>query len=110
MKLNLAERLTLLDMLPKEESLVMMKIMHNLRMDLSLSEGEMDETGLRMIPVPGNPEIGQWVWDNEGIPKDVNIGYKARGAIVALLEALDTNGKIEERHLSLCEKFGVGED
>ena len=110
MLLTLAERLTLLDMLPTEESLVMMKIMHNLRMDLALSEGEMEETGLRMEPIPGDPNRGRWAWDDEGIPKEVAIGAKAQGAIVDLLEALDTNKKIEERHFTLCEKFGVGED
>ena len=110
MLLTLLERLTLMDMLPAQESLVLMKIMHNLRMDLALSEGEIAETGLRTEPLPGQPDRVQYVWDNLGTDKEVPVGAKAQGAVVDLLEALDKDKKIEERHFSLCEKFGVGED
>jgi len=112
MLLDLAERLTVMDMLPNEDSLVMMKIMHNLRMDLAPTDDEVTLVNLRLEPIPGMPDRASYLWEkeNEFPPIDVKMGVKAQAAIVLLLEALDTGKKIQPRHFTLCEKFGIGED
>ena len=101
MKLTVLERMTLLGALPKAENYLTMKIVFDLKNDLSLSEAEM-----KKLKVVQKGDVMQWddKLDDKD-PKDVPIGEKATDIIVGALKELDKEKKIEARHMSLFEKF-----
>jgi len=115
MLLNVTERLTLLQALPKEGNFITLKIVRKLREDLSFTEDEhikfnitgsgkeyMDENGKKSIVPPG-----QIRFKNE--EAEIQIGKKATEIIVECLGKLDKQNKLTEAHYSLYEKF-IGDE
>lgn len=99
MNLNVKERLMLLGLLPNEGNFANLKIIRKLQEDLSFSEEEHQEFGLK------ETEQGvEWVTaaDRE---KEVEIGLKASEIIADALKDLDRKNKLQVDHISLFEKF-----
>ena len=103
MELTILERLTLLQLLPGEGSLTTIRIVRKLRESLSMTEEEIVEHEVVQSP------SGQVAWQNDRA-RPIEFGATAREIAVTALEALDTAGKVEDRHLSLFDKFGIGID
>lgn len=102
MELSVAERLLLLGLLPKEGDITTVRIVHDLRRELSFTEEEHAALGVTI-------EDGRIHWDGAAeAPRDVPIGGKAQALIVSALEDLSDNGKLTEQHLGLYEKFVEG--
>lgn len=101
MKLTVLERVTLLQVLPGASNHLTMRIVGDLKMELSLSEAEM-----KKLKVVQTGDTFQWddKIDSKN-PKDVPIGLKATEVIVEALKELDKEKKVEARHMSLFEKF-----
>ena len=99
MELTVLERLTLLAILPPEGNLRTMRVVHELRQELALTQEEIKEFGVR-------EEGQQIVWD-EAKAKAVEI--KAGGIrteiITKALRELNEKEKLTPQHLTLCEKF-----
>ena len=99
MKLNVLDRLLLLNISPNEANFVTLKIVRDLRNELSFSEGEhkkykfVEDQGR----VTWNPAAEQF--------KEVHIGEKANDIVVEALEKLDKDKKLTLEHMSLFEKF-----
>jgi hypothetical protein len=115
MELTVMERLILLGALPAEGNLTTLRIVRQLREALSFSEEE--HAALRFVNLneqgkpaqPGEP-VARMVWDQKGIvAKEIELGAKAQALIVETLEGLDKDGKLTADHLSLCDKFKIGE-
>lgn len=107
MILEVYERLTLLDLLPKEDTYAGMKSIRRAREVLSLNQEEMtaldfkatpDESGQRMN-IYLNPEKA--VNAARDIPLDEYITNKIR----TTLAELEKKGKIDDKTFSLFEKF-----
>jgi hypothetical protein len=97
MKLHVLERITLMQILPKEGNYVTFKIMNQLKLALTFNEKEYKEFG--MVEKDG---LIHW---KKSIPKEIEIGEKAKEIIkIALLE-IDKAGKLTEVTFSLYEKF-----
>ena len=103
MKLAIGERLMLLNLLPPEGDLTSIKIVRRLREALSFNEDELEEYEIKVL------DGGRISW-NSTAEKDVEIRAKARSLIVGALHKLDDDGKVTEQHLSLFDKFELGED
>jgi hypothetical protein len=108
MLLSVHERLILLGVIqlgaPKSGNLLTMRIVHDLQMELSFTEGERAEKKLE-IREDGN---ATWV---ESVKKDINIGLIATDIIKkGLTEALpqwDAAEALEIPHISLFKRFEV---
>jgi hypothetical protein len=101
MELNIAERLTLLGILPKEGNFVTLKILRQLREELSFSEEEMKKYTIKQ-------DGEQITWDSvkdKAEPKDVKVGGEATSIIVKVLQELDKAEKLSGNHITLYEKF-----
>ncbi len=99
MKLNVPERLTLLQVVPKEGSFLTLKIVRDLTSTLAMNDEEFKEFGITQ-------DGDQIKWNLKGLQeKEVEIGEKATDIIVEALKKLDQDKKLEQRHLSLYEKF-----
>ena len=99
MKLKVSERILLLSVLPKEANYVTMKVLDNLRMNLSYTEEELKKWD---IDVNRETEMVSWKEDGE---TDIPIGETATGIIVDELRKLDTQHKINSRTMPIYEKF-----
>ena len=103
-KLTILERLLLLGILPPTGDLMTIRIVRKLRESLSFTEEELVTHNVEQH------ENGQVTWTEVGEPKEIELGAKAMDAVVKALEKLDKDGKVEEKHLTLFEKFGLVED
>lgn len=103
MELTILERLTLLSALPPTGNIATIRIVRNLREKLSLNEAEYKEHEVNEL---GG---GQVTWKNDR-EHTIEFGAKAREIAVEALEKLDKDGQVEERHISLFDKFGIGLD
>ena len=101
MKLTVLERIALLGVLPAEGDFVTLKIVRELRENLSFDEAEVKQLKVKQ-------EGQQITWEaGAETPggKEVKIGEKATDVIVAALKKLNSDKKLTDQHFSLYEKF-----
>ena len=102
-KLGVRDRLVLLGSLPPEGNLATIRIVRELRENLSFSEAE--HADLQMVEADG-----QLRWKEGAIPdRAIEIGAKGQEIIRSALSKLDAEDKIREEHLDLCDLFEIGE-
>lgn len=95
------ERIQLLSVLPAEGNAVTLRIVSDLRRDLSFSEKELKDGEIKT-----DPENNRVMWNNNAdVVKDVKVGDTARGVIVDAMKKLDTEKKLNLALLPLYEKF-----
>ena len=105
MKLNLLERITLLNILPQEADYVTLKILNKLKETLSPSEDEFKEFEIEPVMDESGAQTGT-KWNEKGIEeRELEIGEKATDMIVGALKKLDTEKKLTNQHYSIYEKF-----
>lgn len=100
--LTILERIMLGNSLPREGSIITLKLIRGLKEKLSFSEEEMKvskmtemETGTR--------------WDSDHDPmKQFDLGERTMGLIVDALKLLDQQKRLTEQHVSLYEKLVSG--
>lgn len=121
MLLTVFERLILLNVLPKEGDFTTLKIVRQLREDLSWTEEEhaalqfhtkCRDCGHRMeltdqaCPECGGGQDGQIHWITKAAQDaEIPIGEKATDIIVATLKALDEQKSLRDEHFTLYERF-----
>lgn len=105
MRLNIKERLLLLNILPKETNFITLKIVKNLQEALSFTEEEIKNFDLR------NEEFNGQVltkWNAEiDTNTDITIGEKANEIITISLKKLDEEKKLTMDFIDLFEKFTI---
>jgi len=99
MILTVAERIKLLSLLPTAGDYATLKILHQLRMSMSLTEDEFKKWG-----IVNDPEK-QMVFFEENGEAEIPIGEKATGIIVDKLRELDKQGELDIEAVSVYEKF-----
>jgi len=101
MKLNVLERLLLLGLLPAEGDLTTIRIVRQLREELSFNEQE--HAALQFTQNDKNLNWKDGVVDD----KEFEFGAKAHGVIVDTLNKLQESKKVTEQHISLFDKFKI---
>jgi hypothetical protein len=97
MKLNVLERIKLMQILPNEGNYVTFKMLIELKSDLTFSEKEYKDLGMV-------EKEGQITW-KRNIDKDVVIGEKMSEVIKTALKKIDEEGKVDSQLFSLFDKF-----
>ena len=99
MKLNILERLKVLQMLPQEGNFATLTIIRNLQEALSLTEAEFKEFEVK--------EDGtSTTWNVKGREeREIDIGEKAEEIVATALKKLDDENKLTQQHISIYEKF-----
>jgi len=99
-ELSVKDRLVLLNILPEQSSLATIRIVRELREELSFSEEEHAATNMR------NVDDGRLMWDEGRVPdKAIEVGPKAAGVIRDALAKLDKSDELTMDHLDLCDEF-----
>jgi hypothetical protein len=101
MELNVGHRIRLLNLLPAEGTIVTLKVVNQLRLDLALSEEEVIRCGLRI-------ENDRVMWDDGTYTKEIKLGEVARNLIKESLEELNQKEKLIIGDVDLWDLF-VGE-
>jgi len=105
MKLNIAERITLLSILPVEGSIVALRILNELRNALGFTEQEIKKFGIKNTVSPEGGALITWNPAMTNVSKDVEIGEVARGIIVSRLKELDGMQRLHVSMVPIYEKF-----
>ena len=99
-KLNIGERLMILELLPKEGNFVTLKIVRDLQGALSFTEKELKEFGMTF-----EGTNVKWIPEKSKETKELEIGEKAEDIIVDALKKLDEDKKLKPNHFGLYELF-----
>jgi len=99
MKFSIAERVGLLGVLPPEGDIVTLRIVRDLKRELSFSEEEISEAGI--VNADG------WILWNPAvqIEKEIEIGPAALTVIRDALKKLNERKKLTEATMGLYERF-----
>jgi len=103
-KLNIVERIALLNILPLEGNVVTLKIIRDLQSNLSFSEEEMKRFKMKNIRRPDGSTFAVWDADSDET-KEFEIGDVANNIIVERLKFLEGQKKLRMEMLTLYEKF-----
>ena len=99
MKLNVLERLILLNLLPKEGSFANIKLLRVARENLSFNEKENKDLNFQQVDTQLN-------WTNGVVgDKPIELGEIVTQMVVKALKKLNDEEKITEEHASIYEKF-----
>lgn len=102
MELKVFDRLMLLNILPTEGNFLTLKIVTQLRQDLSFTEEELKRFEIVQ-------DGGSVTWNRiADEPKEVAIGEKATDIIVEALKKLNDTKKLTMQHYKLYERFIEG--
>lgn len=97
MKLNVLERIALMQILPEKANFINFKILNELRATLSFNEQEIKDMGIEQ-------KDNQITWTNSK-EAEIEIGDTARSIICTQLKKLDNDNEIDAQTASLYEKF-----
>ena len=101
MKLNLMERLVVLQILPQEGNFATLKIVRKLQETLSPSEEEFKEFEIKQ-------DGDQVRWNPKGLEeREIELGDKAKEIVAEALKKLDKDNKLTPQLMLVYEKFVV---
>jgi hypothetical protein len=101
LKLPVSDRIILLGILPKEGDFTTLKILRQMKDDLSFSEEEHKKLNFR--------QEGEMTFWEEGLEdKEINFGEKATDIIVDAFKKLNDQKKLRIEQMELYEKFVGG--
>ena len=104
MKLNVKERINLMQILPAEGNFVTFKILADLRAELSFSEKEIKD--FKIVQHLNEQGQGRITWDDKKEKeKEVFFGPQALIIVKAALQNVDKVGKVTADNVSLFDKF-----
>ena len=99
MKLNVLERILALGILPEAGNFATLKIVNDLKFNLSLTEAEYKEFG---VQTKGD----QMTWNTKGAEeREIKMGEKATDILIEALKKLDKEETLTNQQVSLYEKF-----
>ncbi|OFY64773.1 MAG: hypothetical protein A2Y71_06285 [Bacteroidetes bacterium RBG_13_42_15] len=108
MNLNILERITLQGILPQQGNYINFKIINELRGELSFSEREIKDWGIKVTPNAEGKGQDFITWNQvKAQEKEIKLGEVTRNIVVAELKKLDEKGEINAQNSSLYEKFIV---
>ena len=99
MKLSVADRLIILSVLPQEGDITTLKILRQLKTDLSFSEEEHKLLKFRQ------EEDKLFFEENIVTDKEIELGEKATDIIANAFKELNNRKRLREEHIPLYEKF-----
>ena len=98
-KLNVLERIKLMDILPKEGNLIYWKILKGLKEKISFTEEGITNYSIKVTD-------GKIFWNpQQDSGKDFELSDAEKGIIIDAFKKLNEQNKITEDILSLAEKF-----
>lgn len=105
MKLNIAERIALMGVLPQQGSAVTLRIIRDLQGELSFTEEEIEHYGIENHQLPDGRTTITWNPELIDETKDIKIGKAAKATVTKALMKLDAQSQLHVSMLPIYEKF-----
>jgi len=105
MKLTISERIALLGVLPDRGNVATLRIIGDLRRQLSFTEEEHKHFGIKNSTLPDGRVNITWNPELQNETKDIKMGKAAKGVIVQQLSQLDSQNQLHISMLPIYEKF-----
>ena len=102
--LNMRERLTLLNLLPIESHILVMKMLRKVKEELGFNDIEIRRHRIKM-----NNETGHVTWSGD-CRRELDIPNAIRDLVVERLKDFEKEGKIRDEHIDLWDKFVLGDN
>ena len=103
--LSVLERIFLLNALPAEGDITTIRIVSDLRKEISFSETELSEWKI------SKEDSGAIEWDGEKAEeKEIDFGAKEHTIVAEALKKVSDNGKVTEKYISTYNKFSEDGD
>ena len=103
-ELTVPERMRLMSLLPEQGNLITVLTVRKIREKLGLDE-DIKEGGVTHIPHrSGDVGKDQIKWENNYV-RSIPFSKGARAMVHSQLKRMDTDGKLTQADVSLCEKF-----
>jgi hypothetical protein len=102
MNLTVLERLLLLNLIPKEGNVTLLRVLREFQADAGFSSEELEVINFDTDPATGNI---RWAPEAATIKKDVKISKAMHAEIVKALARLNEENKLDFQTLELYEKF-----
>ena len=99
MKLNIAERITLMSILPEKSNIVTMRLMQELRTILGFTDEEIREYGIK--------NDGDKIFWSSDFEKEIEINQTMTVEIKKRLQEISDKNEVTVQMLPLYEKFEV---
>jgi len=99
LKLNVLERITVLNLLPKQENYLTFRMVTELKKELSFTEVEIKKFGVVFTP------DGRVSWKDGKTIKNIDVPDTISAMLVEKLKSLEKDKKIDEENVSLYEKL-----
>lgn len=108
LKLNIAERVALLNVLPLRGSVITLRILQELRTSLAFTEEEMAKWRISNKRTPDGGVFITWDEDFANETKDIKVGKVAAGIIKQELVKRSQQGTLHMSELPIYERFVEG--
>lgn len=105
MKLNIAERLALLGVLPQQGNAITLRVIRELQNQLSFTEAEMEHYNVKNQQLPDGRVNVTWNPELIDETKDIKIGKVAKKTIIEQLERLNSTKQLHISMLPIYDKF-----
>jgi len=99
MKLNIAERITLMSILPEKSNIITMRLMQELRTILGFTDEEIRKYGIK--------NDGDKIFWSSDFEKEIEINQTMTVEIKKRLQEISDKNEVTVQMLPLYEKFGV---
>ena len=103
-ELDLAERCTVIRVLPKEGNALTLQIIRNMVKKVGITAEEYEEYEIMESVTPEGQPVSQWNLKGT-IPKEFEFSDPEVGIIKKELEKLDAGNKLDQYSLQVYEKF-----
>jgi len=108
-KLDIADRLNLLSILPAQGDILTIRKVDELRTKMVFTDKEIDKYKIKVVE-SGDGRVG-YSWDKElKYAVEFEIGEIAQNAIIKTLKQLDEDKQLFAYHITLFDKFCAPED
>ncbi len=105
MRLTIAERMSLLDMLPVQGNIVTLRAITSLRLNLSMSEEEIKEYEIKTVRSEDGKVFVQWAPEFDKTRIDIPMSDHEKGIVTREILQLDQQSKLTINQLPLYEYF-----
>jgi len=104
-RLTIVERISLLDLLPRQGNIVTLRLLADLRKKVALTGEEIEKYGVKQIQSEGGGVLVQWAPEFDKMRVDISMSDHEKGIVTRELTRLESAGQLTMNQLPLYEYF-----
>ena len=105
MRLTIAERITLLDLLPRQGNIVTLRLVTDLQRKIALTEEEIKRFGIQQSRSESGGVLVTWAPEFDELRVDISMSDHEKGIVTREITQLESVGQLTINALSLYNYF-----